>query len=319
MSKLNKKLLLSTVSALVLGACGGGGGSDEAKTVTPPPVQITPTLSLSVDQSSLTINENEEGVIVLSTTYNGQSTIDYSVSFSSEIAGVNAEINDQNLQLTINELENDHVTTLTITASSTADNLSAEQSIEINLTNSSVVEVIDEVELWTDTDAVFKFDDFDPALLPTIYAKAAYFNGALTSIEYQTKVSDFTAIKVEVSNQKSAEENTLLSMGIADYQGNSITETELITLLDNVKVLASSEYNKLVGKVNELAMLTGEIVPTLPLDTFGYVEAYGAFSGIIGVTSMGTFVEAKWQFSEQYQILDTLIPTLGNTNECSAN
>ncbi|UUO25267.1 hypothetical protein FGD67_20185 [Colwellia sp. M166] len=317
MSKLNKKLLLSTVSALVLSACGGGG--EETKTVTAPPAKVTPTLSLSVAQSSLTINENDQGVISLSTSYNGQSTIDYSVSFSSEIVGVSAEVIDQSLQLNIDELENDHVITLTVMASSTADNLSSEQSIEINLTNSSVVEVIDEVELWTDIESVFKFDDFELALLPTIYAKAAYFNGKLTSTEYQTRVSDFTAIKVEASNQKSAEENTSLSTGVTDYQVSSITETELVALLDKVKVLASSEYNKLVEKVNELALLSDETVPALPLDSFGYVETYGVFSGVIGATSMGTFVEEKWQFSEQYQILNTLIPVLGNTNECSAN
>jgi len=318
MSKLKKRLLLSTVSALVLSACGGGG-SDETKTVTPPPAQVTPTLSLSVDQSSLTINENEQGVIALSTTYNGQSSIDYTVSFSSEITGVTTEIIDKNLQITINELENDHVTTITVMASSTADNLSAEQSIEINLTNTSVASVIEEVELWTDIDAVFKFDDFDPALLPTIYAKAAYFNGALTSTEYQNQVSDFTVLKAESISQKSAEENTSLSTGVVDYQKNSLTETELVALLDKAKILANNEYNKLVEKVNELALLSDDTMPALPLDTFGYVETYGVFSGVIGATSMGTFVEEKWQFSEKYQMLDTLIPALGNTNECSAN
>jgi len=90
-------------------------------------------------------------------------------------------------------------------------------------------------------------------------------------------------------------------------------------LLDNVKVLANSEYNKLLEKINELAMLSDEVVPQLVVDSFGYVDDYSVFSGIIGASNMGAFTENKWQFSEKYQILDTLIPTLGNTYECTAN
>jgi len=317
MSKLTKNIFITAFSALVLSACGGGGESGETKTISPPPTQITPTLSLSIEKSSLTINENEQGVIGLSTSYNGQSTIDYTVSFSSEVVGVTAEVIGQDLQINVDELENEHEITLTVTAYSTADNLSVEHSLVINLNNASVAAVIDEVELWTDTDAVFKFDDFD--LLPSIYAKAAYFNGTLTNTEYQTKISDFTVLKDAAVSKKSSEEKTLLSVGIADYQGNSITENELITMLSGVKVLANNENNKLIEKVNELALLSDEAVPLLTLDSFDFVEEYGIFSGIIGAENMGVFKEGKWQFSEQYQILATLIPALGNTNECLTN
>jgi hypothetical protein len=163
MSKLNKRIIVSVCSALVLSACGGGGESDEAKATQVIPE--TPTLSLSLSESIITINEDEQGVISLNASYTGQSTIDYTVSFSSEISGLTAEVVDNELRISAVELENEHVISLTLTASSAADNLSAEKSLEINLNNSSVIAVIDEVELWSDFDSIFKFDDFG-LLLP---------------------------------------------------------------------------------------------------------------------------------------------------------
>jgi hypothetical protein len=319
MSKLNKKIM-SAFSALALSAlasaCGGGGGSDEAKPTQTIPVP-TPTLSLSLSESIITINENEQGIISLDTSYTGQSTIDYTVSFSSEISGVTAEVIDNELQITADELENEHVITLTLTASSAADNLSAEKSLEINLNNLSVTMVIDEVELWSDVDSVFKFDDF--GLVLPIYAKAAYFNGAISKSEYPIKISEFEALQAEAVNKKLSEENTLLSKGVANYQSNSITETELISLLSGVQTLTNNEHSKLAEKVNELAKLTDEALPLLSSASFGYVEEYGVFSGIIGAESMGTFTDGVWQFSEQYQFLEMLIPALGKNSECSAN
>jgi hypothetical protein len=56
MSKLNKRIIMSACSALVLSACGGGGGSDEAKATQVIPV--TPTLSLSLSESIIAIMQN---------------------------------------------------------------------------------------------------------------------------------------------------------------------------------------------------------------------------------------------------------------------
>ncbi|GAA6172036.1 hypothetical protein NBRC116592_17060 [Colwellia sp. KU-HH00111] len=317
MSKLNKQLFISACSALALSACGGGGGSEETKPISPPPAQVVPTLSLYLDQSTLTVNEKEQGTIGITITYTGQSTIDYTVSLSSDISGVTAEIANEELKVSASELENEHVITLIVKASSAADNLSAEQTVDITLSNSSVATVIDEVGLWTDVDAIFKFDDFD--LVAPIYAKAAYFNNALTNAEYQTKISNISTIKAEAVSKKSSEENTLLSVAVADYQENSITETELVAMLNGVKILANNEYNKLAEQINELAELTDETLPLLSVESFGYVNELGVFSGVIGVESMGTFKEGEWYFSETYQFLEPLIPALGKNNECSAN
>jgi hypothetical protein len=316
MSKLKQKIITLAFSTLALSACGGGGGSDETKPTQIIPVP-TPTLSLSLSESTIAISENEQSVITLGTSYTGQSIIDYTVSFSSDIPGVTAEVIDKELQINVDELENEHVITLIISASSKVDNLWAEKSIEINLNNLSVTAVIDEVELWTDVNAVFKFDDFD--LLLPLYAKTAYFNGAITKSEYQIKTSEFETLKVEAVNNKSSEENTLLSKGVADYQGNLITETELVTLLSEVKKLASNEYNSLAEKVNELAQLTNDTLPLLSNTSFDYIDEYVVFSGIIGAQSMGVFTGGEWKFSEQYQFIETLIPALGKNNECAAN
>ncbi|MFT4848712.1 MAG: hypothetical protein ACJA0H_000428 [Francisellaceae bacterium] len=315
MSTLNKKLIILAFSTIVLSACGGGGASDESKVTIPAPVD--PTLSLSLEQTTLTVNENEQGIISLGTSYTGQSTIDYTVSFSPEISGVTAEIVDKKLQINVDELENEHVVTLTVSASSTADNLLAEQSVDVLLNNASVVMIINEVELWTDVDAVFKFDDFE--LLLPVYAKTAYLNGAMTKSEYQIKTLEFETLKVEAVNKKLSEENTLLSEGIADYREKLITETELVTLLSEVKNLASNQYNSLAEKINELAQLTNDTLPLLSITSFDYIDEYVVFSGIIGAQSMGVFTAGEWKFSEQYQFIETLIPALGKTNECAAN
>jgi hypothetical protein len=315
MSKLNK-IIISAFSALALSACGGGGGSDDAKPTQIIPV-ATPTLSLSLAESSIVISEDEQGVITLGVNYTGQSTINYIVSFSSDISGVTAEVVDNELRINAGELENENVITLTVKASSTVDNLSVEQSLEVSLNNSSATMVIDEVELWSDVDSVFKFDDFD--LLSLMYTKSAYFNGAISKSEYQIKIVEFETLKNEAVNKKSSDENTLLSKGVTDYQSNLITETELIALLRGVKTLTSTEYNKLAEKITELAQLTGGALPLLSNLSIGYVGEYGVFSGIIGANSMGAFTDGVWQFSEQYQFLETLIPALGKNTDCSAN
>ena len=87
----------------------------------------------------------------------------------------------------------------------------------------------------------------------------------------------------------------------------------------NVKTLAGAEYNKLAENINLLASLTNDNLPTLPSLNYQYSDKYQVFSGIIGNRQMGSFNSGSWKFSQEYQFLNTLIPSLGNTTACEAN
>ncbi|XQW84079.1 hypothetical protein ACOYR1_13150 [Thalassotalea piscium] len=316
MSSLIIKKIMLTLCCFTLTACGGGGG--ESKTT--PPKVVTPavTLSFLLAETSLAINEQEEEKVALTLDYTGTGDISYALIFSPEISEASAQVVNNELVITVGELENEVSSTLSITVSSSNSDVTAiEKTIHLSLINTSVEVVLSEVELWKNSEKVFKFDDFDDAV--TFYAKSAYFNGGLDNSAIAGKISEFTAIKQSSMEKKSSLEVTQLTEASVNYQNNSITETELKELLVNVKTLAGAEYNKLAENIDLLASLTNNNLPALPSLNYQYSDKYQAFSGIIGNTQMGTFDGESWKFNQQYQFLNTLIPSLGNTETCEAN
>jgi hypothetical protein len=319
MSNLIIKKIMLTLCCITLTACGGG--SSETKTETPKvvtPPAATPTLSFSLKETSLEINEQEEVKVALSLDYTGAGDISYALAFSPAIDEVSAQVLNNELVITASELENATNTTLTITVSSSNSDVSTiQKTLELSLINTSADAVLVEVGLWKGAEQVFKFDDFDNAV--TFYSKSAYYNGELDNSAIAEKLTEFTAIKQNSIGKKSSPEVTQLAEASVNYQNNLITETELKGFLVNVKTLAGAEYNKLTENINLLASLTNDNLPALPSLNYQYSDKYQAFSGIIGNTQMGTFDGELWKFNQQYQFLNTLIPSLGNTTTCEAN
>ena len=316
MSNLIIKKIMLTLCCITLTACGGGGG--ESKT-TPPKVVTPPaTLSFSLGEASLAINEQEEAKVALTLDYTGTGDISYAIAFAPIIDNVSAEVINNELIITANNLENEVSSTLSIKVSSSNSDVTAiEKTINLSLINTSVEAVLSEVELWKNSEQVFKFDDFDDAV--TFYTKSAYFNGGLDNSAIAGKISEFTAIKQSSIEKISSPEVTQLAEAPVNYQNNSITETELKGFLVNVKTLAGAEYNKLAENINLLASLTNNNLPALPSLNYQYSDKYQTFSGIIGNTQMGSIVGESWKFNQQYQFLNTLIPSLGNITTCEAN
>ncbi|OUR60535.1 hypothetical protein A9Q74_13020 [Colwellia sp. 39_35_sub15_T18] len=305
-----------TLCCITLTACGGGSGESQtapSKVVTPPA-----TLSFSLAETSLAINEQEKAKITLTLDYTGTGDLSYAIEFLPSTNKASAQVINNDLIITINELENALTSTLSITVSSSNSDVTAiEKTLELSLINTSVEVVLAEVELWKNSEQVFKFDDFDDAV--TFYTKSAYFYGGLDNSAIAEKLTEFTAIKQSSMEKKSSPEVTQLAEALANYQNNSITETELKTFLMNVKTMAGAEYNKLAGNINLLASLTNDNLPPLPSLNYQYSDKYQAFSGIIGNTQMGSFDGESWKFNQQYQFLNNLIPSLGNTTTCEAN
>ncbi len=316
MSNLIIKKIMITLCCITLTACGGGSGESQtapSKVVTPPA-----TLSFSLAETSLAINEQEKAKITLTLDYTGTGDLSYAIEFLPSTNKASAQVINNDLIITINELENALTSTLSITVSSSNSDVTAiEKTLELSLINTSVEVVLAEVELWKNSEQVFKFDDFDDAV--TFYTKSAYFYGGLDNSAIAEKLTEFTAIKQSSMEKKSSPEVTQLAEALANYQNNSITETELKTFLMNVKTMAGAEYNKLAGNINLLASLTNDNLPPLPSLNYQYSDKYQAFSGIIGNTQMGSFDGESWKFNQQYQFLNNLIPSLGNTTTCEAN
>ena len=90
MSNLIIKKIMLTLCCITLTACGGGGG--ESKT-TPPKVVTPPaTLSFSLGEASLAINEQEEAKVALTLDYTGTGDISYAIAFAPIIDNVSAEV-----------------------------------------------------------------------------------------------------------------------------------------------------------------------------------------------------------------------------------
>lgn len=316
MSNLIIKKIMLTLCCITLTACGGGGG--ESKTTPPKVVTPAASLSFSLGEASIAINEQEEAKVALTLDYAGTGDISYAIAFSPEVDEVTAQIINNELIITASDLENAASSTLSITVSSSNNDVTAiEKTLELSLINKSVEAVLSEVELWKNSEQVFKFDDFDNAV--TFYTKSAYFNGGLDNSAIAEKLTEFTAIKQNSIGKNSSPEVTQLAEASVNYQNNSITETELKELLVNVKTLAGAAYNKLAENINLLASLTNDNLPALPTLNYQYSDKYQAFSGIIGNTQMGSLVSESWKFNSHYQFLNTLIPSLGNTTTCEAN
>lgn len=202
-----KKIML-TLCCITLTACGGGSG--ESKTA--PPKVVTPptTLSFSLGENSLAINEQEEEKVALTFDYTGTGDISYAIAFSPAIDDVSAQVINNELIITTNELENTFSTTLSITVSSSNNDVaSIKKTLDLSLINMSVETALAEIKLWKNSEKVFKFDDFDNAV--TFYTKSAYFNGGLDNSERAEKIAEFISKKQSSVDKKFSPEISQLA------------------------------------------------------------------------------------------------------------
>ncbi|MCP4326695.1 MAG: hypothetical protein GY787_33680 [Alteromonadales bacterium] len=117
--------MLCYVNRMWCGSDGDNESSDPPATVPPKVVTPAPTISLSLGQSSLAINEKEEAKVTLTSDYTGTGDIEYTITFSLVLDELSAQVVDNEIVITACELENTLTSTLTITASSSNGDVTA--------------------------------------------------------------------------------------------------------------------------------------------------------------------------------------------------
>ncbi len=306
-------MLVASAISLSLIACGGGGSSSSNEQNTP--TKITYSLSLSsAENINITLDEKSTITVDLNESTNSTKGITYTFSTAPVRNYISASVANQQLTITIDEVENNEQTTLTVTGEVEGEEATVELALAI--TNNSAEAVIEEASLWQDQVKVFKYDDLEQ--VAPKYIQAAYFAGVISLSEQQTLASDFQTTIDDARNVVNfIEESESLLTALTQYKSSSITESKLIQVLARQKAVAQAQSDNIISALKLIADLNVK-TPTLPISTYQYIAEYNTFSAVIGNSELGEFKQGKWLFSGDYQFLNELVPVLGTPSPCDA-
>lgn len=319
MIKTYNKVILASAISLSLMACGGGGSSSSSENNTPEPTAqpspITYSLSLaSAENQNVAADEQSTITLDLNESTNSTKSITYTFATEPERSYISATVAEQQLTITIDELENDEQTTLTVTGE--VEGKQATVELVLTLTNRSAEVVISEATIWQEQSNVFKYDDLEN--VAPKYIQAAYFAGAISLNDKQSLAEEFQAtIQTARDIVNSIDVNQSLSSKLTQYQSSTITESELAQALAQQKTVAQAQSGNILSALNLIAALNAD-APSLPTSTYQYIPEYDVFSAIIGNDELGEFSDGKWSFTGNYQFLNQLVGALGTPSTCDA-
>lgn len=263
-------------------------------------------------QSQIVLAERKSLSINLFENTDSSQSAHYTFSTEPVISTINASIVNHVLTVAIGELENDVTTTLTATGS--IDGLSDTFEISLVLSNTSGESLREKVDSWLGDNAV-QFNDL--IHVAPSYAQMAYLSGGINASEKQQVIADFNAAVAHAKAIATSNTHHSLVEASANYQAAIITESEFSQAFELYRATLQAASSQIITALNAITKHTNHL-PFLPDGPYEYVTQYQAFSAVIGHNQLGRFEDNNWIFSEQYQLLNQLVPVLGTPSHCLA-
>ena len=208
---------IALVLSVLLSACGGGGGGGGGGETTPTP---TPTPTLSVLISTLGVDEDFPGTLVVATAANATSlTVNQSTT---EVITVVSTTNS----VTVSNFPNGNGrTTLTITASSGTLSMTAQVVVTVNAVN-------DPPTLIVSSNSISTVGGFSPITINTTASDIEDSNLTFTVAESTTGVVTVTTSTnaIVLNTIPSASGRTTLTVSLVDSSGSSVTQTIVVNV-----------------------------------------------------------------------------------------
>lgn len=326
---MKRRLLIPVLTCFIAVGCGGGSGEPKSPPdpidevpVDPPPAPEpppetppTPELKIELGEEEILIAENSQVLIPMTVSYNGESVIEFSVLQDSQATGIDYSVDETGLTIVVSTLEQDGQAEVTVVAK--AGDLSSEDTLAIQLQNSSAQGLLEEGRNWTSVQTVFPVAELKA--VGSYFGAIAYLDKKLTYTEWRSFVADFhgnlDSSLLDADNAPYED----LQHAIEDYLAGNALESRVAELLGEVKTFSQSKISPFLQRLSEVAQLTEEKLSPLPLNELRHSHQYDAFSLLIGNPELGQFTDGQWVFFEAYAYLEKFSPVLNPDTHCDVS
>lgn len=302
-SKTKWKIAALGAACFILSACGGGDDIDGGDST---PVAPAPTLSLDNTFLESTISENQsfeykvtanhqDGQITATHNYNGTGAVEMSVNGKT-----------LSVKFSYPELHQDTEEKFNITVSDSKT--SKDVSVTVHGKNISITRKFEYIDFYTG--AVTSKSLFGQInRVHEFYNNGALITGKLSKTQSDQNLSSMKSIidnaygSISKADKYSKAEIDSIK---ADYAKKAIDESDIDVLVEAINLLAKSTAGPLTQEVSTLSELSDKLPPVSAGDLTMTLSGPSFFTGNL---LMGTYVDEKWVFNDEYTILGDILST----------
>ncbi|MFT4898807.1 MAG: hypothetical protein ACI9U0_000594 [Flavobacteriales bacterium] len=300
--KNNKLISYLTPCVLILSACGGGGG--ESNTTSNKNARIPiPAMTVSTGSKDLVVDELLTINTILTVKDADQ---DFTVSIDYSGNGhLEQVINDDDITVkyTAPEVDRDIEEHFSVTTSDKDDAVTTLFSVSIN--NASALLAIASIEkLIVLSESQGYYEELKR--VASIAIKMNSFTNQSKQNQSNLAMMTFEATKQSVLNETQYIEvdPVYLQEQIDSFNNGTSDESHLLSVIEGAASRITLEVGPILAELSRIISLS-ESIPTIP--SYAFSINGNKYSGLIGNTEYGSFVDDEWVFSDEYTILESIL------------
>jgi hypothetical protein len=252
--------------------------------------------ALSVGQTALTIPENSSATVSFSIT--GSSIVAVSATTTGS-AAVSSSVASNVVTINVTELQQEGTATLTLTATGPAGKTEV-KTVALTLENTSVKTVLADAAVYKNQSSQLADMTVEQRAVQQL-GKLAYYTAAYS----QAKLDELIAQATKTAEQK-AEMQALLSQDLqAAYLAGTINETEAQAKLQQAVAAYGAYHEPMRVALKTVSTDAGVAVLNLSAPVFDVTSK--TLSAFVGNTSLGSYQNNQWIFSQNFQYLTDLV------------
>jgi hypothetical protein len=300
--KKSKLITYLTPCIFILSACGGGGGASSTTSNKSPVIPI-PAMTVTTSSKDLVVDELLTINAILSVKNADQDytvLIDYS-GYGNLEQVINGD--DLTVKYTAPEVNQEIQEQFSVTISDKDDSITALYSVSIN--NASALVAITSIEkLIALSESQGYYEELKR--VARIAIKMNSFKNQSKQDQSNLAITSFEATRLSVLNENQYIEvdPVYLQEQIDSFNDGTSNESHLLGVIEGAASRITLEVGPILAELSRIISLS-ESIPTIP--SYSFSINGDKYSGLIGNTEYGSFVDEEWVFSDEYTILESIL------------
>jgi hypothetical protein len=305
------KIILVLLTLNII-ACGGGGTSNATSKSTPPPPPPPPSpdFLVTVDDSAISLAENEVISIPVSFTgAQGEVSFDGTIqtNYNSSVL-VSADINSETGVVTLQNQNMMYDSEGTVRLLFTdGDGRTQTVEVTLNLVNTSGNELVERYRGVTDHLGNFIDMKEELALISKLSQLALMTNSDFDSTEQASIKATIKQNTDENVAQTLLLHKDIAIQAISFYRQGNVSEENMWNDFDELMALADQYAFSSAKAIHQVVASTNGLVPDISLVNVSVDETSMSLSQFAGNESLGRYVDGKWVFKEKYAFLKAIV------------
>lgn len=300
--KKNKLISYLTPCVLILSACGGGGGESNTPSNKNAGIPV-PAMTVSTGSKDLVVDELLTINTLLSVKDADQDftvSIDYSGNGHLEQV-INGD--DITVKYTAPEVDRDLEESFSVTTSDKDDAVTTLYSVSINNASALVaIASISKLIVLSESQGYYE----ELKRIASIAIKMNSFTNQDKQDQSNLAMTSFEATRLSILNENQYIEvdPVYLQEQIDSFNNGTSDESHLLSVIEGAASRITLEVGPILAELSRIISLS-ESIATIP--SYAFSINGNKYSGLIGNTEHGSFVDDEWVFSDEYAIFENIL------------